>query len=108
MAIATGIVGDGGIAAVFAAFDMAAERGRAAALEGAHHLELVEADVAGVGGPPCRTVVAENIRDLQGRAQHGRRASAGGLNLLKLDGDVLKRALHRTDGLGGNPRIERR
>ena len=38
MAIAAGVVGDPAVAAILAALDMAAERGRAAALDGRHHL----------------------------------------------------------------------
>ena len=34
---------------------------RAAALDRAHHLHLVEADVAGIGTSPRRPVVAEDI-----------------------------------------------
>jgi hypothetical protein len=41
---------------------MAAERRCAAALDRRHHLELVEADVAGIGSTPCRLVVAEDIQ----------------------------------------------
>jgi hypothetical protein len=67
MAIATGVVGDQRVRAVLAARDMAAERRGAAALDRRHDLELVEADVAGVGLPPCRAVVAEDLRDLQSR-----------------------------------------
>ena len=59
--------------AVLAARDMAAERGRAATLDGRHHLELVETDVAGMGRTPCRPVVAEDIRDLQRWTGHSRR-----------------------------------
>jgi hypothetical protein len=44
---------------------MPAERGRAAALDGRHHLQLVEADMPGIGSTPRRPVVAEDIRDLQ-------------------------------------------
>jgi hypothetical protein len=51
--------------AVFASSDMAAERRGAAALDGAHHLELAEAQMAGIGSPPGSAMVAENIRDLQ-------------------------------------------
>ena len=40
---------------------MAAERRRAAALDGPHHLQLVEAHVAAVGLTPSGTVVAEDI-----------------------------------------------
>jgi len=40
------------VAAVIAAFDMAAEDGRAAVLDGRHHLELAKADMPGIGSPP--------------------------------------------------------
>jgi hypothetical protein len=40
---------------------MAAERHRAAALDGRHHLQLIEADVPGIGSAPRRPVVAEDI-----------------------------------------------
>jgi hypothetical protein len=60
-------------AAVIAARDMAAERRRAAALDCAHHLELAEAHVAGIGLRPSRSMVAEDIRDLQGGTGHDRR-----------------------------------
>ena len=61
------IVGDDGVSArlVLTAPDMAAERRRAAALDGRHDLQLAEADMAGVGAAPCRSVIAEDIRDLQ-------------------------------------------
>jgi len=73
MAVAAGVVGDDGVGAALAACDMAAERSRAAALDRRHHLELVEADMAGIGLPPCRTMVAEDVRDLERQAGHGRR-----------------------------------
>jgi hypothetical protein len=44
---------------------MPAEGRRAAALDRAHHLQLAEAYMAGLGFTPCRTMGAENIRDLQ-------------------------------------------
>ena len=59
---------------VLAARDVAAERRRAAALDRRHHLQLAEAHMAGVGLTPCRTMVAEDIRDLQRRTRHGRAA----------------------------------
>src|SRR5882724_10097794 len=65
MAITTAVVSDDRVRAVFAARHMAAERRRAAALDGRHHLHLVEADVPGIGSAPCRPVVAEDIRNLQ-------------------------------------------
>jgi hypothetical protein len=56
----------------FAARDMAAEGCRAAVLDCRHYLELAEADTAGMGLPPCRSMIAEDIRDLQSRARHKR------------------------------------
>src|ERR1700680_1623287 len=67
MPVAAGVVGNLGVAAVLVptACDMTPERCRAAALDRRHHLELAEADMAGIGLTPCRSVVAEDIRDLQ-------------------------------------------
>jgi hypothetical protein len=67
-----GIVGDTCIGAVLAARDMAAKGCRPAVLDRRHHLQLVEADMAGMGFAPCRTTVAEDIRNLQSRARHAR------------------------------------
>ena len=73
------------MAAVLTARDMAAERRRAAALDRRHHLELVEADMAGIGLTPSRPVVAENVRDLQRWLSHGRRRyGAGGSSVFCL------------------------
>jgi len=74
MPVATGVVRDGRIGAVLAARDMTTERRRAAVLDRRHHLELAEADMAGIGPAPCRSVAAENVRDLQRWARHARRA----------------------------------
>src|SRR5215467_10145174 len=70
--ITAGVVSDDGVAAVLvlAAHDMAAERRRPATLDRRHHLELAEADMAGIGLTPCRSTVAEDIRNLQRRAGH--------------------------------------
>src|SRR5262245_6678251 len=68
------VVGDHRMGAVLAACHMPAEGGRAAALDGAHHLELVEAHAAAVGIAPCSPVAAEDVRDLQTWPGH-----AGGL-----------------------------
>jgi len=54
-----------GAARVLAARNMPAERRRATALNRAHDLQLLEADVAAVGLAPSGTVVAEDVRDLQ-------------------------------------------
>ena len=92
--------------AVLAARDMAAEGCRAAALDRRHHLELVEADMAGMGLTPCRTMAAEDIRNLQSRARHAR-ASAGRPDLFKLERKMLQRAHNLADRLGGDVSIER-
>lgn len=86
----------------------AAEHHRAAVLDRRHHLQLAEAGTTGVGLVPCRTMAAENIRDLQSRARHRRQPSARCLNLLELDRDVLQRAHDRIDGLVGHTCVERR
>ena len=65
MAIAAGIIGDVFMRAVFTSRNMAAEHRRAAALDRAHHLQLVEADMAGIGRTPGSTVGAEDIRNLK-------------------------------------------
>src|SRR5262249_41227568 len=77
MPVAAGIVGDPGVAAllVLTAHDMAAEGGRTAVLDRRHHLQLAEADMAGIGGRRCRAMPAENIREFQCRAGHGGRPS---------------------------------
>jgi hypothetical protein len=49
---------------------MTAERQGAAALDRTHHLHLVETDVARVGNTPRRTVIAQDIRDLQSWTRH--------------------------------------
>jgi hypothetical protein len=64
--------------AVRAARDMSAERRRAAALDRSHHLQLVAADVTGIGLPPCRSVIAEDIRDLQSWSSHNRERYCAG------------------------------
>ena len=71
-----------GVGALLAARDMAAERRRAAALDRRHHLELAEAHMAGIGLAPCRSMAAEDIRDLQAWTRHARRALGGRLVLL--------------------------
>src|SRR6266852_5290164 len=90
MPVAAGVVGDLGMAArrVLAARDMPAERCRATALDRTHHLQLVEAHMPAVGLTPSRTMVAENVRDLQSWSSHGRRRGAlnpsSGLSILAI------------------------
>ena len=86
--IATGVVADLRVAArlVLAAYDMAAELCRAAVLDRRHHLELLEADMAGIGLTPCRSLAAENIRDLQLGTGHRRGRYAGGWSFSPISG----------------------
>ena len=70
---------------VLATRDVAAERRRAAALDCAHHLQLVEAHVAAVGLAPRGTVLAEDVRELQNGSNHGRRRyRAGGFSRFRV------------------------
>ena len=64
--------------------------------------------MAGIGFTPRRSMTAENIRDLQCRTRHPRRALGGRLGLLDLAGDMLQRAHDLADRLGGDLRVERR
>ena len=79
MPVAAAVVRDDFVGAVFAARDMPAEGRRAAALDRRHYLQLAEAHVAGIGLAPRRSVVAEDIRDLQNRTPHEGWGYAGGL-----------------------------
>src|SRR5271170_8073791 len=67
MPVAAGIVGDDGVRAILAACDMASEGCRAAALDRAHDLHLVEADVSGIGAPPRRSFAADIAMQLNVR-----------------------------------------
>ena len=116
MPVAAAVVGDDGVGAVLAARDMAAERRRAAALDGRHHLQLVEADVARhwpYATPP------------RGRGRYPRPPAldgtwpaavtpAAGLLSLALPGllarlrQQVERALDAGDHAGGDARIARR
>src|SRR5271154_4438587 len=79
MPVTAAVIGDLRVQAALAANEMPAESRRAAALDRRHHLQLAETDMTGIGLPPCRAMVAEDIRDLQGGASHDRRCYAGGL-----------------------------
>jgi len=76
--VAAAVVGDRGVGAVLAARNVSAEGRRTAVLDGAHHLELEQADVAAVGKTPRGTVVAEDVRDLQSWTGHVAGRYAGG------------------------------
>jgi hypothetical protein len=92
-----------------AARNMAAECRRAAVLDRRHHLELAEADMAGIGLTPCRSMAAENIRDLQLWTCQARRALGGRLAFLDMQRrEAIERAHDLADGIGGNTGIRRR
>ena len=63
--------------------------------------------MAGIGTAPCRAMVAEDIRNLQRRARHARRASGGRLVLLDLADEMIERAGDVADRSGGNLRVAR-
>src|SRR5450756_2861833 len=92
----------------------AIERHRAAALDRTHDLQLVEADVSGIGQTPRRPVVAEDIRDLQRWTGHGRGPLRRRLVFPALLGlfarlrQQVERALDAGDHAGGDARVARR
>ncbi len=67
VAVAAGVVGDAGRAAIVALLDMAAERRRPARRDGAHDAPLDAAEMAGMRLPKRLAVAAEDIRHLQSR-----------------------------------------
>src|SRR5260370_29540767 len=75
MAIAARVVSDAAVAAILAALDMPAERGRAALLDRRHDLELTEAYMPGIGATPVGSMAMKDVCDLQPRAAHGRPAT---------------------------------
>src|SRR5271170_6218980 len=93
---------------------MPAEGRRAAALDGTHDLHLIEADVAGIGATPRRSVVVEDIRDLQHWARHDRGSLRRRLFLHALPGllarlrQQVEGALDAGDHAGGDASVARR
>ena len=63
--------------------------------------------MAGVGSTPSRSMVAEDIRDLQGRTRHEHRRQAGAGRLGHPAAMSLQRARHLADRVGGDARVER-
>jgi hypothetical protein len=100
----TTVIGDLRVQAVLAAHDMAAESRGAAALDRRHNLQLAEADMTGIGFTPCRAMVAEDVRDLQGGTGHDRR---GLCRRLLQRSEPIQRAHDRADHVGGHLRVER-
>src|SRR5216684_3596383 len=101
------VIGDLRVQAVLAAHDMAAESHRAAALDRRHYLQLAETDVTCIGLPPSRSMVAEDIRDLQGGTSHDRRGLCRRLLLRCQRREPIQRAHDRADHVGGYLRVER-
>ena len=65
--------------------------------------------MAGIGLAPCRTMIAEDIRNLQLRSYHPRRALGGRLVFLDMQRrEAIERAHDLADGIGGDTGIERR
>lgn len=63
--VLTGIVGDVLMVALGASCHMPAERLGPAGLNGGHHFELAETDMAFIGLPPRRTMVTEDVSNFQ-------------------------------------------
>jgi hypothetical protein len=72
--VAAGIVGNGGLTAILAAFDMAAERRCPAHLARRHDAALSESQAAGLVVAIDGTIAAEDIRHLE-RRSHTRRSA---------------------------------
>src|ERR1700745_725172 len=100
MPVAAGVVRDLRMAPlrVLAARDISAERRRATALDRTHHLQLVETHLPAVGLTPSRTVIAENVRDLQSWSSHGRRRYGAGGAVSRL-ARLRRGALRSSSGL---------
>jgi hypothetical protein len=77
MPIAAGVVGNGRVAAIVAALNVAAKRSCPARLNRSHHAKCGSVEVAGIAGAKAVAVAAEHVRHLQHRARHGRRYGAG-------------------------------
>ena len=110
--IATTIVGDVRVPAraVLATRDVTTEGRRAAALDGAHHLQLVEAHMAAVGITPNATVIAEDVRDLQSRSVHdgsGLLARLVVVLLRQQRRQPVERAHHLANDVGRHLRVAR-
>ena len=68
MPVATGVIGDPLVSTVITGFNVAAESCSAAGLDRRHDLELVQAQVSGMGSAIGRPGSSEDIGDLEGGA----------------------------------------
>ena len=80
------------MAAIFAALDMPAERGRTALLDRRHDLELLQAHMSGIGPAPVGPMAMKDICNLQPREAHGRRLGLGSLPLVDQGCEPVERA----------------
>ena len=96
------------MAAILAALDMPAERGRAALLDRRHDLELLQAHMSGIGLAPVGPMAMKDICELQPRAAHGRRLGLGSRPLVDQGGEPVERAGDGPDRGIGNAGIKRR
>jgi len=64
--------------------------------------------MAGIGLTPCRTMRAEDIRELERWARHARRVSSRRRGGLEGFNEMIERAHHRTERIGGHLRVKRR
>jgi hypothetical protein len=74
--VAATVVGDALMAAVLAGLDMTAQSGRAALLDRRHDLELMKAQVPGMGGPISGASRTEDVGDLERGVQRPSRRAA--------------------------------
>ena len=100
--IAAGVVGDALVAAVRAGLEMTAKGGGAAVLDRRHDLELLQAQVPGLGGAVGGTGGPQDVGDLE----RGRTASVGGSALScgvwdREHPEPVERADHRARGHPG-------
>jgi len=92
VAIAARVVSDVAVAAILAALDMPAERGRTALLDRRHDLELLQAHMSGIGPAPVGPMAMKDICNLQPREAHGRRLGLGSLPLVDQGCEPVERA----------------
>jgi hypothetical protein len=101
--VAAGVVRDLAMRAFLTACDMPAEGRGAAVLDRRHHLELAEADMAGIG--PAPRPWPRNMSATSSDGRDTRRASGGWFGaVLELARDAIERAHDLPDGLGGDTR----
>jgi hypothetical protein len=83
MTVPARVVGDLNMGAVIAALDVTAKRRSAAGLDRRHHLQLPEADMAGVGLAPRRAMSAKDVGDPRAVTRGPRHRQAGGGRLAR-------------------------